>query len=323
MPDVKGGYLRPTTTPTVSCSWQCHRDRPTPSTEPGTDFACAYGSQLFAPEDGVIVDVKTSTSGATGRYITIDLNDGQRIRLLHLKSVVVGKGTRVTRGQLIAYSGASGFGKEWGYGAHVHVTLWASHGYTFGKNATLDFFKQMGADNDGNMPVPSELVKAEQMFLNVAQGEKLTVDGYLGDLTRAAIKRYQQYLTGRGWYSGKIDGDWGAGTQAGHEKRYAEWVAQTQAPPSPQYHNVTLDDIASIGNVEGLQKIARLYLAQSVDNRWGDKSKRGLQMFLNANYGGSLVHWLRSKWGYVGNDQFGPVMKAALQRANEANRRAL
>ncbi|QYC53808.1 endolysin [Microbacterium phage EugeneKrabs] len=322
MTAVKGGYLRPTTTPTVSCSWQCHRDRPTPSTEPGTDFACAYGSQLVAPEDGVVVDLKTSTSGGTGRYVTIDLDDGQRVRLLHLKSVNVRNGQRVVRGQIIAYSGASGFGKEWGYGAHVHVTLWATHSYTFGRNATIDFFKQMGADNDGNL-VYSQVVADRQNFLNAAQGEKLVVDGYLGDNTKAAYRRYQTYLKNRGWYSGAIDADWGGGTQAGHEKRYAEWVKQTQAPTNPEFHTVTLNDIATIGNVEGLQKIAKLYLAQTVDNQWGDKSKRGFQLFLNANYGGSLVAWLRTKWGYVGNDQFGPVMKAALQRANDANRRAL
>ena len=65
MTDVKGGYLRPTTTTRVSCGWQCHRDRPKPSSEPGTDYACAYGSSLVAPEDGVIVDLSTRTAGAT------------------------------------------------------------------------------------------------------------------------------------------------------------------------------------------------------------------------------------------------------------------
>ncbi|QNN98086.1 lysin A [Microbacterium phage Fede] len=322
MVDVKGGYLRPTTTPTISCSWQCHRDRPTPSTEPGTDFACAYGSSLVAPEDGVIVDIKTTTSGATGRFVTIDLNDGRRVRLLHLSRVLVNSGQKVVRGQEVAKSGASGFGKEWGYGAHVHTTLWDRHAYSFGKNATMDFVPQMGADND-NVIRYSQTVADRQNFLNVAQGEKLVVDGLFGINTRDAIKRYQTYLKGRNWYSGPIDGDWGGGTQAGHDKRYAEWVNQTQKPPQPQYHNVTLDDIASIGNVEGLQKIARLYLKQTVDNKWGPNSKRGLQLFLNANYGGSLTAWLRQKWGYVGNEQFGPQMKAALQRANDANRRAL
>ncbi|QDF16990.1 lysin A [Microbacterium phage YellowPanda] len=312
------GYLVPASAP-ISCSWQCHRDRPKPSTEPGTDHATAYGTSIRAAGAGTIVDSSTSTSGGTGRYVTIDLDDGRRVRYLHLSQVLKRSG-RVNAGDIIAKSGASGFGKEWGYGAHVHTTLFPKHAYVFGTNATLDFMKYVG----NSTPVTrDQTVANQQNFLNVAQGEKLVEDGILGGETKAAIGRYQTYLRGRGWYNGESDGIWGAGTQAGHEKRYAEWVAATQAPPSPQYHNVTLDDIASIGNVEGLQKIARLYVPQKVDNQWGPNSKKGLQQFLNVNYGGSLVNWLRSKWGYVGNDQFGPVMKAALQRANDANKRAL
>ncbi len=322
MTDVKGGYQRPTTTTYISDTFQGHRNRQTPSTEPGTDYGCAYGSSIFAPEDGVVVDVKATISGATGRYVTIDFNDGQRGRALHLSQVLVSVGQKVKRGQLVAKSGASANGKEWGVGAHVHQTLWARHAYTFGRDATIDFERYVGPDNDGLALAFSQTVADRQSFLNVAQGEKLVVDGLAGPLYGAAVGRYQTYLKGRGWYSGNIDKDWGPLTQAGHEKRLAEW-SKPHAAPSPAFHKVTLDDIASIGNVEGLQKIARLYLAQSVDNRWGPKSKQGLQRFLDQNHGGSLVAWLRQRWGYVGNDQFGPVMKAALQRANAANRAAL
>jgi peptidoglycan hydrolase-like protein with peptidoglycan-binding domain len=326
MTDVKGGYQRPTTTAFISSSYGDHRyNRKPPSQEPGTDYGAAFGSALFAPEDGTVVEVKTSTSGATGRFIAIDFTDGQRGRALHLSHVGVSVGQKVKRGQQVGRTGASAWGKEWGVGAHVHQSLFPTHSYGgFGPASTIDFEARVGADNDDVAAAVSQLVASEQMFLKVAQGETgLVVDGILGPNTRAAIKRYQTYLTGRGWYSGKIDGDWGDGTQKGHEKRYAEWVAQTQAPASPQYHTVTLDDIATIGNVEGLQKIARLYLKQDVDNRWGPKSKQGLQRFLDQNYGGSLVGWLRARWGYVGNDQFGPVMKAALQRANAENLKAL
>lgn len=317
----KGGYLRPVVDPSISSSWQGHKNRRPPSQEPGTDFACAYGSQLFAPEDGVVVDLKHSTSGAMGRFLALDLDDGRRVRFLHLKSVLVANGRRVKRGDLIGYTGASAKGKEWGVGPHVHVTLWDFHRYVFSPNGTMDFVPQVGADNDGGNPVFNQTVANEQNYLNQTQGEKLVVDGRPGPLYRGAVKRYQKYLTDRKWYSGEIDGVWGPKTQEAHQKRWNEVYAQQL--PNPQYRNVTLNDIGSIGNVEGLQKIARLYKSQKVDNQWGQKSKTGLQMFLNQNYGGSLVAWLRSKWGYVGNEQFGPVMKAALQRANEANRRAL
>lgn len=72
-------------------------------------------------------------------------------------------------------------------------------------------------------------VANEQLFLNVARGEKLGVDGLLGPLTEAAIARYQTFLRAYG-YAGAIDGIWGAGTQAAHDKYYAVWSAPKAAP---------------------------------------------------------------------------------------------
>jgi hypothetical protein len=89
--------------------------------------------------------VGDSISPATGRFVTIDLDTGHRVRYLHLSRRIVGVGGRVTRGQVVGYSGASGYGEEdWSWnvaetgGAHVHMTLWGRHAYSFGMNATLD-----------------------------------------------------------------------------------------------------------------------------------------------------------------------------------------
>lgn len=144
------GYATPTGSNEVSCSWQCHRDRPTPSSEPGTDYAGptsgGYGSPLYAPHNGTVVDVKTSASGGTGRYLTIDLDDGRRTRSLHLSEIWVTVGQRVARGQQVGRTGASANGSNWGVGAHVHQTLWAGHYYAFGKDATIDFAPFVGPD---------------------------------------------------------------------------------------------------------------------------------------------------------------------------------
>lgn len=146
-------YLRPTSA-RISDSWQGHKNRRPPSQEPGTDYACAYGTTLVAPANGRIVSVQTSTAGATGRFLTIDLDDGRRIRWLHLSAILVGNGARVSRGQSIARSGASAWGSEWGVGAHVHVSLFPSHSYGgFGPNSTLDFEKYIGGSNP---PAPSK-----------------------------------------------------------------------------------------------------------------------------------------------------------------------
>jgi hypothetical protein len=91
-----------------------------------------------------------------------------------------------------------------------------------------------------------------------------------------------------------------------------------------------------IGDVRGLQKIAAKYGGNTTpDNIFGNGSKAGFAQFLRQNWGysgndvlgpimwASIARWLRSKWGYVGNDIPGPVMRAALQRASDANFKAL
>ena len=329
MADVKGGYRRPTNSSFISSSWQDHKNRTPPSSEPAVDYGVAYGTSLYASEDGIVSLVDHTTAGAEGRRLSIALNDGQMVSSIHLSKILVNSGQKVKRGDLVAYTGASAWGKEWGVGAHVHHTLFPTHQHTFGTNNTLNFEAFVGDDNDGAVFV--QVVADRQNFLNAAQGAKLIVDGLFGPATKAEIEKYQTYLKGRGWYTGAIDGEWGPATQAAHDKRYAEWVAQTTPQPNPSYHKATVNDLAELQYVNGLQKIAHLYgygkgQAQStwMDNKWGPGSAGGLQAFLNQNYGGSLAAWLRSKWGYKDNDDlWGPNMKAAAERAEAANYRAL
>lgn len=232
MADIKGGYLLPTSTTRVSRNWQGHKNRRPPSTEPGTDYAAPYGSNVYSIEDGVVVGISKSTRGAAGRYVIIDLDDGLTFRVIHLSKVLVKKGQRVKRGQVIAKSGASGHGKEWGYGAHVHLTLWPDRRRIYNTNATIDFEKYVGPDND-NKPNHSVHVKNQQSWLNKSRGEKLTVDGLLGRKTKAAIKRYQTFLKKSYGYTGKIDGIWGTGTQTAHQ-RYYDAYHKPKPNPKPK-----------------------------------------------------------------------------------------
>jgi murein DD-endopeptidase MepM/ murein hydrolase activator NlpD len=154
---MAGNYALPTNTDYVSCSHACHKNRNPCSTEPGTDYGSAYGSPLYAPGNGKIVDVKNTNSNATGRYITIDLDDGRRTRSLHLSTTgSAAVGQRVSRGQAIsgAKTGASGYGSDWGYGAHVHQTLWSTHAYNFCCSCTLDFALYVGS----TAPSPTQRV---------------------------------------------------------------------------------------------------------------------------------------------------------------------
>lgn len=144
------GYASPTGSTEVSCDWACHRNRPTPSTEPGTDFAGptsgGYGSPVYAPGDGVVVDVKRSNTSATGRYVKINLDDGKGTRTLHMAECWPNVGDRVRRGQQIGKVGGSANGSDRGVGPHAHQTLWPTHSYAFGKDATLDFQRYMGSE---------------------------------------------------------------------------------------------------------------------------------------------------------------------------------
>jgi hypothetical protein len=135
------GYALPTNTDYISCSRQCHVDRPTPSSEPGTDYGSAYGSPLYAVESGRVTYTRTTNNGPTGRYIEYVLDDGRTTRSLHLSEVWVKPGDRVSRGQQIGKTGASGNGSDWGYGAHVHQTLWPGAAWAA---PTLDFEKYVG-----------------------------------------------------------------------------------------------------------------------------------------------------------------------------------
>ncbi|WP_146115434.1 M23 family metallopeptidase [Microbacterium sp. MYb62] len=131
-------YVRPCGYAPISDTWQGHRNRN--SAEPGTDYSVPRGMPVWAATSGIIVDRKDTPSTATGRYLALRADDGNYIRYLHLDASTVQVGTRVVQGALIAYSGASGFDSETGYGAHVHVSLWIGGSPTqLGFKNTVDF----------------------------------------------------------------------------------------------------------------------------------------------------------------------------------------
>ena len=139
------GYLRPVDAP-ISASWQDHKNRNPPSGEPGVDYACSYGTIIIAAGNGVIADLTYSNGGGTGRFVAIDLDDGKRIRYLHLSDIYCSVGDRVVQGQGIAVSGASGYGNDWHYGPHVHATLFPEQWYDWSN--TLDFELYLEDDVD-------------------------------------------------------------------------------------------------------------------------------------------------------------------------------
>ena len=202
------GYALPTNTDYVSCSWQCHKNRNPPSSEPGTDYASAYGSPLYAPATGRVADRQTSNANATGRFLTIDADDGRRLRSLHLAEIWVNVGDRVTQGQQVGKTGASGYGSDWGYGAHVHETLWATHAYSFCSTCTLDFAKYVGAAPvAGNQRVVGP---------NPANGrsDPSTTHPATQQLPPGTVADFNGWINGENvqgntvWFRGAYSGDW-------------------------------------------------------------------------------------------------------------------
>lgn len=147
-----GTYLVPASV-AVSSSWQDHRDRTPPSAEPGTDYATAYGTDLAAAASGFVSVIDTSPGGGEGRRLSIDLDDGRRVSYIHLSRVAASIGQRITRGQRgFIWSGASGYGSDWYYGPHVHVSLWERPGMAYAD--TIDFQRYVGEPDVPPPPPP-------------------------------------------------------------------------------------------------------------------------------------------------------------------------
>jgi murein DD-endopeptidase MepM/ murein hydrolase activator NlpD len=155
---VTVGYALPTPTDWITCGWSCHRDRNPPSSEPGTDYGSGYGSAVYAADNGTITYVKTSNSQATGRVVEYRLDDGRTSRTLHMSQTWVYVGQRVSRGQQIGLSGASGYGDDWYYGPHAHQTLWPGAAWAA---PTIDFAPYVGS----NTPPPKPPEPPQEAFI--------------------------------------------------------------------------------------------------------------------------------------------------------------
>lgn len=180
----------------------------------------------------------------------------------------------------------------------------------------------------GNNPAADEATRQRQNFLK-SRGWNLQVDGVEGPVTRQAYREYQEYLKNRGWYAGEIDGVWGNGTQAAHEKFWNELnTAQPPAggsavPSALRWYGIQamlkgtgrysgkVDNIPGDGTIRAFQDFLNDsgYGAGSVDGKWG------------ANTGKAAQRWLKARWGYGGaiDNDFGGGTLSAWQRAETAN----
>lgn len=91
------------------------------------DVATPTGTPVRSPFDGVVVYTAKDRPKA-GNYVEVVSEDGKYgFRFLHLSSILVSPGDRISKGQVIAltgntYGGAKREdGSDWGTGAHLHI----------------------------------------------------------------------------------------------------------------------------------------------------------------------------------------------------------
>jgi len=94
----------------------------------GIDFRAPVGYRVYAPLDGVVRSVGDTDSACRGvsygKWVLVDHGNNLTTLYAHLSLVKVVKGQRVTTGQIIAYSGNTGYST----GPHLHFSVFATPG---------------------------------------------------------------------------------------------------------------------------------------------------------------------------------------------------
>ncbi|HVK30503.1 MAG TPA: peptidoglycan DD-metalloendopeptidase family protein [Nocardioides sp.] len=87
----------------------------------GIDFGTGCGAPLVAGESGKVIDTYFDEIYGNRLYLAIGRVNGASIVLVynHMTSYAVGEGARVRRGQVVGYSGSTG----WSTGCHLHFIV--------------------------------------------------------------------------------------------------------------------------------------------------------------------------------------------------------
>ena len=98
----------------------------------GIDLGAAVGTSLKAANSGKVIGIgdtdKTCQGASYGKWILIEHNNGLSTLYAHLSLIKVSEGQTVESGELIGYSGNTGYST----GPHLHFTVYASQGVKVG-----------------------------------------------------------------------------------------------------------------------------------------------------------------------------------------------
>lgn len=82
----------------------------------GIDMVADIGTPIFASKAGKVIEITRGYGSGWGLSILMDNGDGQSSRYAHMSSFAVGVGDYLGQGQLLGYSGNTG----WSTGPHLH-----------------------------------------------------------------------------------------------------------------------------------------------------------------------------------------------------------
>lgn len=113
-----GSWTLPVTSYVVTSPFGWRTLFGSPNFHPGIDLACPIGTPIYATNNGVVEDAGWNNGGYG---IWAKINNGRGIETVfgHMSRVVVHSGQTVAKGQLLGYSGETGFAT----GPHLHYEV--------------------------------------------------------------------------------------------------------------------------------------------------------------------------------------------------------
>jgi len=125
-------------------------DRPPGASNPhiGIDYRASVGTTFYNLGDGKVVE--TGKGSGTGKYVTVEYSNGDKVRFLHLSNVADGvkKGSTVYEGQPLGKTGSSGTEHP-----HLHIDAIDNEGNridpenrNYGNYTAKEFFNTYGGD---------------------------------------------------------------------------------------------------------------------------------------------------------------------------------
>ena len=95
----------------------------------GIDIRAPKGTPILSAEDGFVINTgdqdKFCRRGAYGKYLVVRHPNNLATLYAHLSQITVSDGQSVKRGQVVGYSGNTGYSR----GSHLHFTVWSGNTY--------------------------------------------------------------------------------------------------------------------------------------------------------------------------------------------------